>query len=141
VTGRILPCCVLSAPADNTLWVVAVDGTHRPRAVVAHDDVAFPSWSPDGRTIYASGQKFGGLFTVAYPSGAETRDFQTGGTRTVVSPDGSRLAFILPSSPPFENAVGPIWTAATDGTSLRLVTTTLLAGTLDWQPFRPAPAR
>jgi Tol biopolymer transport system component len=109
----------LSVTGDHYAAVLRPDGS----GVLELPGIA--SWSPDGRTIAAP--RPDGTLLIGRPDGTNLHAVGSFPTPVTWAPDGSRFAFIRD---------GNVWTAASDGTSVRALTTFAVgaASNAAWSP-------
>jgi Tol biopolymer transport system component len=109
----------LSVTGDHEAAILRPDGT----GLLELPGIA--SWSPDGLTIAAP--KADGTLLIGRPDGSNLRNVGAFPSPVTWSPDGSRFGFIRD---------GNVWTAASDGTDVRPLTTFALGGASNaiWSP-------
>jgi Tol biopolymer transport system component len=137
-TGDLI---AFTAYVDRTgprrLMTVRPDGTDRKTVVAGEDNLADPSWSPDGKWIAYQG---GSSISVVRPDGSDRRDLIAGAFGSPAwSPDGTQIALGCFC---YGNGRTGIAAIDSDGSALRHVIQTPIgfSGFPDWQPI-PSPKR
>jgi Tol biopolymer transport system component/DNA-binding winged helix-turn-helix (wHTH) protein len=115
---------VRAIEGNSEVYVVNADSSNETRLTFNNVTDISPDWSPDGRIFFTSnrdGRKE--IYAMNADGGSVSRLTTTGATGVVVSPDGSKIAYISPS-PELIATYHPlqVFVADPDGSNVRMVT-------------------
>ena len=102
---------------NDEIYVMNADGSGQTILTDGPETGHSPEWSPDGKVVFPSSEESGPSLWVVNPDGSELRFVsEVDGEYPAWSPDGTQIAYDLPSASEFD-----IWVTNVDGSGDRLL--------------------